>query len=320
MRAGATELGLALTLMLLSSGTLAEFRYTAKLPDDGVVIDTRTLEQCRSVSLAGARCLPAADLLGPHRRLPSFRDILWLLGTAGLRGDEQVTVVGGDPRERDFIAALLYLAGQSEVAVVTAPLPRLLAAGAAGTPGRQRGMIRDPVFRAPMRERLLVLREELWVALQGSTPPVLFDGRSDAEYRGEWVRGQRGGRLPGAISRPDSALRAAQLHEPIPSPAPVIAYGHDPVESLAYFTLLRAGAALDARVYFQGWREWAARSNLPVDHETLPEPANVPVPPPVATTSGTGSTQLILLVAALAVALITLFFALRTQRSHRWTS
>lgn len=95
--AGLSRLALGLILLAPGSGIAAEFRYSSALPDEGQVIDTRAQEQCQTMSLAGARCLPATDLLGPHRRLPSFRDILWVFGTAGLRGDETLIVAGSDP-------------------------------------------------------------------------------------------------------------------------------------------------------------------------------------------------------------------------------
>lgn len=316
---GMVRLPLWLTLLMLCTGAAAEFRYAATLPGDGVVVDTRTLEQCRTMSLMGARCLPATDLLGPHRRLPSFRDILWVFGTAGLRGDETLTVVGGAPLERDYVAALLYLAGQHEVVVLTEPVSRLIAAGAGAAPGMQRGMIRDPIYRAAMREHLLVLRDELWAELRSTRPPALFDGRSDAEYRGERVRAQRGGRLPGALSWPDQELRASLAREVRQSRSAVVAYGHDPLESLAYFTLLRAGARFDARVYFQGWRDWAARGELPVDHETLPEPVAATALPVAQGSPAARIPPWLLAVVALAV-VVSIAVLFTARRSHRWTS
>ncbi|MDP2811126.1 MAG: hypothetical protein Q8O34_13345, partial [Rhodocyclaceae bacterium] len=94
----------------------ADFTYVPKVEASGaVVIDSRPLADCKRASLSGARCLPAEDFLGPQRRLPSERDILWLLGTAGLAGSETVLVVGQDATARDFVAGLLYLAGQKSV-------------------------------------------------------------------------------------------------------------------------------------------------------------------------------------------------------------
>jgi hypothetical protein len=108
-------------------------------------------------------------------------------------------------------------------------------------------------------------------------------------------------------------LRTSLTREVRQSRSAVVAYGHDPLESLAYFTLLRAGARFDARVYVQGWREWAARGELPVDHETLPEPVAAAAPPMVQ-----GSPPWLWLATALAIASIAVLFAAR--RSHRWTS
>jgi thiosulfate/3-mercaptopyruvate sulfurtransferase len=160
----------------------------AVLREGAVVVDTRPVETCRELSLAGARCLPAEGFLGPNHGLLSERDLLWLLGTAGLSGDETVLVVGQDPAARDFVAALLYVAGQSRVRVLTEPMARLLESGAAAAPGRERGFTRETVFAAPMRDGLVVLREELRAM---RPPPALLDGRPESEYWGATVRAAR---------------------------------------------------------------------------------------------------------------------------------
>lgn len=161
---------LVLALTAMPASAASDFAYTqnvdlgalcgAGTPRCGqvAVIDTRPLADCRRASLPGARCLPAEDFLGPQRRLPSERDILWLLGTAGLAGSETALVVGRDATESDFVGGLLYLAGQKSVRILTGPLPRL-ANGAGG--GRERGMVRSVVWTAPMRDRLWVLGAEI---------------------------------------------------------------------------------------------------------------------------------------------------------------
>jgi thiosulfate/3-mercaptopyruvate sulfurtransferase len=149
---------LALTLLTAPAWAANDFAYTQKVGAGDAVIDSRPLADCRRASLAGARCLPAEDFLGPQRRLPSERDILWLLGTAGLAGSETVLVIGEDAAARDFVAGLLYLAGQKSVRILSGPMPRL--DGRAGG-GQERGMVRSTVWTAPMRDHLWVLGADI---------------------------------------------------------------------------------------------------------------------------------------------------------------
>ena len=272
---------LALSALARPAPAADDFAYVRSLADATdrdavVVVDTRALADCRARSLAGARCLPADDLLGPQRRLPSARDLLWLLGTVGLSGRETVIVVGQESTSRDFVAGLLYLAGQRQVRILAEPVARLLGAGAAAAPGRERGMVRETVFEAPMREGLWVLRDELRDALRSPGPaPTLLDGRADGEYWGETARAPRTGHLPGAISLPAVQLRAAleagRERRPVLPQGPVVAYAHDAFEGLAYLSLLAAGHGVAARIYPEGWAEWAADGALPADAAGYPE-------------------------------------------------
>jgi len=103
-----------------------------------VVVDSRPRAVCVRRTLAGARCLPVADFLGPHGRLADPRGLLWLLGGAGLDGSEDVLIAGDDPLARDFVAGVLFLAGQRRVHILDAKLSAVLdrapAMTGAGTP------------------------------------------------------------------------------------------------------------------------------------------------------------------------------------------
>lgn len=266
-----------------------EFAYVDRIEAEGaVIVDSRPAEQCRQRTLPGARCLPAEDLLGPHRRLPNARDLLWLLGTVGLTGAERVLVVGDDPQARDFVAGVLFVAGQRQVHVVTDPVKRLLASGRAAGPGAERAFTRTAVFVAPMRDERLILREELSAQLARGETPLLLDGRSTEEYWGERVRAARTGHLPGAINLPATTLRAqpadAAARTVLPAAdaaRPPVAYAHDPLEGLAYFTVLAAGHGMAVRLYAEGWAEWAADGSLPADAVGYPEPARPAAPEPM---------------------------------------
>lgn len=266
---------LALALPTRAAAGSGDFFYTedaASLLDAGAsIVDSRPLAACRERSLKEARCLPPGEFLGPHRRLAAIPDVLWVLGTAGLSGAETVLVIGDEPTARDFVAGLLYLAGQRQVAVLRAPItalpPDVLAPGAA------RSITREKVFQASMRDDFWLLRGELKRRLAESALPILLDGRSESEFWGETVRAMRGGHLPGAESLPATNVRASLSRGDkiaAPSGEPVV-YAHDIVESLAFFTLLRAGAGMAARVYPGGWAEWASDGGLAADAVTYPD-------------------------------------------------
>jgi len=174
---------LALALIAMPAWAANDFAYTQRVGAGATVIDSRPLAECKRASLAGARCLPAEEFLDPQQRLPSERDILWLLGTAGLDGSETALVIGQDATARDFVAGLLYLAGQKSVRILHGTVPRLdrRAAG-----GQERGMVRSAVWTAPIRENLWVLGADILrdkptlIDVRGPTPTategVVFAG------------------------------------------------------------------------------------------------------------------------------------------------
>jgi thiosulfate/3-mercaptopyruvate sulfurtransferase len=142
-----------------------------------------------------------------------------------------------------------------------------------------------------VRDDLWVLRGELASRVTGASSVALLDGRSEGEFWGETVRAARGGHLPGAESLPAAAVRAALARNETVGPragesprasndaslpgraGEPVAYAHDPVEGIAFFTLLRAGAGISARVFPGGWAEWAADGGLPADAATYPDRA-----------------------------------------------
>lgn len=115
------------------------------------VVDVRAQDVCEKASLAGARCLPAADLFGGNGAPVDYHTLRWLLGTIGLTGQERVLVVADKTNDAAAAGALFALAGQRQVAVLDRPVS--VASGASGGSGR--GITREAVFIAPMRDRLL---------------------------------------------------------------------------------------------------------------------------------------------------------------------
>lgn len=258
------------------------FRFIHTLPDPvprgTVVVDARPLRACEKQTIAGAYCLPAVDLLGPHGRLISFRNIFWRLGSAGLSGSEAVIVASDRPEVREFVAGVLYLSGQRKVDVLKVPIagPEGVPHARLGPPAHTPGATRNPVFEGRVRGRLIVLRGELAHALRGKRPPPLLDGRSLREYWGVRIRAERGGHIPGAHPFPATKLRSEleQGQVQVPRLERPVAYANGPFSSIVYFTLLRAGADVSARVYINGWRAWASDGALPADSVTFPDSAS----------------------------------------------
>lgn len=147
----------AAVMIAASAYAADDFVYTRKVGAGETAIDTRPLAECKRASLPGARCLPAADFLDSRKQLPSERDLLWLLGTAGLDGSETVVVAGDTASARDFVAGLLYLSGQREVRILDMPLTPLLARRTDTAPGQERGIVRSAIWTAPMRDHLWIV-------------------------------------------------------------------------------------------------------------------------------------------------------------------
>ncbi len=271
---------LALAAVLLTGPAAAALRYVAtpRAVPDATVVDARDGDNCPRRSLAAGGggavlCLPPRALLGPQGRLLAPRALLWRLGTLGLTGAEAVLVVGDAPEGRDFIAGVLHLAGQAEVAVLDRPLTPLLAAGAATAAGMTASSVRLAVYAAPARDHRLLRRDEVAARLRRGGV-LLLDGRDEEAFWGATVLAARGGRLPGAQSLPAALLRQARGAEvpPVLAPPPgreAIVYAADARAGIAYYTLLVAGFGVDARAYAGGWAEWAA-SPLPADGASFP--------------------------------------------------
>lgn len=147
----------SLAFIPLPALAVADFGLMQKVGAGETAIDVRPIEECKKASLPGARCLPPTEFLGRRGQLPSERDLLWLLGTAGLDGSERVVVAGDSASAREFVAGLLYLAGQREVRILDSDLTPLVKLASDAVPGQERALVRSKVFTAPMRDHLWVV-------------------------------------------------------------------------------------------------------------------------------------------------------------------
>lgn len=156
MFCGAAMLAAVAAAPAYASSDAIAFTEQTRIDAQTRVVDVRGGKACERASLTGARCLPAADLFAADGHPVDFHTLRWLLGTIGLSGHERVLVVAADAGDAAVVGALLFLAGQREVAVLDRPLA--IPAGAPGGAGRN--IIRETVFTAPMRDRLLVAAPE----------------------------------------------------------------------------------------------------------------------------------------------------------------
>ncbi len=221
------------------------------LPARSVVVDTRRRAVCVRRSVAGGLCLNPRMLLTSRGRLASWRNVRWLLGALRLTGAETAIVVGDRARRENFVAGMLYVAGQRRVEVVADPVTAWLARhpGALGA-GTTRGVFREAIYTAWPRTRLVVLRQEL-----AARPPTGGEGYLPVDGR---ARGRyRLGHIPGARSLPmaDVGRDRTAMRSLIFARRPVVAYGAGPYGSMAYFARLRM-LAVRARVFAGGWRDW----------------------------------------------------------------
>lgn len=141
----------------LVSAALPVYGYADPPPITAFIpVDARPLSHCIDSSVPGSLCLPAADFHAERHGLASFRDIVWAFGTAGLDAARPVLVFADEARDRDAVAALLYLAGQAEVWRWPGSVAALQEGLGIAT-GQARGIVRSSLYTGVMRDHLLAL-------------------------------------------------------------------------------------------------------------------------------------------------------------------
>lgn len=125
-----------------------------------VLVDARSLKSCQSLSVKGAKCLPANTFYSPKGQLASFGDIRWALGTANLKESDNILVFAEKPQDRYFLAGLLFLAGQQKVSYWSGTISELQdLLGKAS--GQSRGILRTHIYSGIMRDHFAVLANEV---------------------------------------------------------------------------------------------------------------------------------------------------------------
>ena len=197
---------------------------------DVFVLDIRDTKQCKCKSLKGARCIPANDFLDTNQNLVGISGLLWLLGTIGLSGVEHVVVVGNDLKRQEFVAGVLFIAGQKRISILEKPIEKIEVKFLAG--GEERSTTREKVFISPMRDGSLILPEELDGLIQTQAPYSLLEVTQSNSVADKYAR-------PLINTAQNWSGDIADL-PPVDINAPIIVYGRDTSESLAALARLVA--------------------------------------------------------------------------------
>lgn len=125
-----------------------------------ILIDSRSLDTCRSKTLTGAFCLSPAQLTHPDGELASMRDINWLFGSLGIDESSTAFVFGDSDADVHFVASLVYILGQAQVGIWTTDTTRLLEQNPTGA-GVVSGLLRRSFYEATLRDRHLLLNSDV---------------------------------------------------------------------------------------------------------------------------------------------------------------
>ena len=214
---------------------------TSRIPAGAwTAIDARPKAACSTLSVRGARCLPAQNLVaskGPGKdQLVSFYHMLWLLGSLGVSEREHVVVFAESQGDAYALGALLFLVGHSKVSVWTDSVERLLETADTG-PGRTRGVLRTQYWAAPVREEFIALASELDALMESDwglmTGPTAMDAARVVVAGANPVRVlERFGRLV-AASAEASADRLRLVVDPVDTTTPALRRASPPSSSVS---------------------------------------------------------------------------------------
>ncbi len=130
-----------------------------------VLLDARDLKTCQTSSVKGAKCLPANTFHSQKNQLASFYDIGWAFGTADLKETDHVLVFADKPQDRNFLAGLLFLAGQHKISTWLGKISDLQKALGKGV-GNNRGILRTHIYSGLMRDNYIAQTNEIDILQQ----------------------------------------------------------------------------------------------------------------------------------------------------------
>ncbi len=233
----------------VAQASVIDFTSSAKTKNH-IVIDVRANELCEKASLSGARCLPANSFLTRSEELANFSGILWLLGTIGLTGKEHVLVVGDSREDNEFVAGVLYLAGQHRISILLPAISSLKTMNL--QPGESRSKTRENVFQSLMRDQALILAGELAQMISEDKPLAIFDIRIKAKRQETKSEAQIAGSWPLPIDR--------QKFVAMTRGKDAIVYGRKSKDGIAALARLES-ANMQVKALLGGWASWKKSEN-----------------------------------------------------------
>ena len=126
-------------------------------------------------------------------------------------------------------------------------------------------------------DRILATWKDVRAAI-GRGDRVIVDTRSDAEYHGTLVRATRGGAVPGAVHiewtrnltpsgefKPANELKKMYQDAGVTPDREVITYCQGGYRAAQSYVALRLLGYPRVRMYIGSWKEWADRTELPIE-------------------------------------------------------
>lgn len=262
--------------LLIQPGELAQVLDSPTIR----VIDLRPLEAYTQGHIRNAVHLDVAALDDPHANLHNMPihmdDAKNLFSALGIGGS--TTVVGYDAEGGLRSARLLYVLeyfGHRHV--------RVLNGGMDAWKQEGRPLTQDPpqifpwVFTPRPNPSLSANLDWIGRHLKDSEV-VILDARSAAEFRGDDVRAERGGHIPGAVNiewsqalNPDKTFKRAydlrRLFEAagVTSDRTIVIYCHTGTRAAHTYLALRLLGYPHLRVYDGSWEEWGNNPMYPLE-------------------------------------------------------